>query len=263
MTTHPFDATVITMTFNQREKVFALLDDLERQDYPSERIQVVVLDDGGTDGTYEALVARVPSVGFDLRPIRRERQKPYLSAKRWNDCIRNAARAPTIIQVDDVRVRPDFIRRHVEWHTNGPRRVVTGARFEAKEMTWDLRACPRAHLAGPHGEARETDLWTACWGASLSYPRTLVEDLSTSEYEQPFDERMHGWGFHEVEFAYRAFLAGARLVYDPNVGVFHQRHGEVADAGRGLNHKTSEDEGARRNREYLLRKHGLAELPRW
>ena len=260
---HPRDVSLITMTFNQRDKVLALVDDLERQDHPHERIQVVVLDDGGTDGTYEALVARSASVAFNLVPVRREREGAYLSARRWNECIASACDSPTIIQVDDVRIRPDFVRRHVDWHTTGPRRVVTGAKFDADDLTWELSHCRRAHLAGPDGEARETHLWTACWGASLSYPRTIVEELSTSEYEQPFDTRMDGWGFHEVEFAYRALGVGVRLVYDPAVGVFHQRHGDVADDGRGLDHMAHKEAGERKNREFVIRKHGLTSLPRW
>ena len=105
--------------------------------------------------------------------------------------------------------------------------------------------------------------WTAVWGASLSYPRALVAALWREPFERPFDERMTGWGFHEIEFAYRAVRAGARVVYDPAAGVFHQHHTPRNDRGRGIGHGRHKALDGARNEEYVLSKHGLTALPRW
>jgi hypothetical protein len=42
------------MTFNQRAKVLRLACDLARRRYPADRLELVVLDDGGTDGTSDS-----------------------------------------------------------------------------------------------------------------------------------------------------------------------------------------------------------------
>jgi hypothetical protein len=76
---------------------------------------------------------------------------------------------------------------------------VTGANFEGDQETWDPASCRRARLGGADGWARELTAWTAVWGASLSYPRTLVAALRRDPFERPSDERMTGWGFHEVD----------------------------------------------------------------
>jgi GT2 family glycosyltransferase len=251
------------MTFNQREKVLRLIADLTTQDYPGDHFEFIVLDDGSADGTADALDALI-DLPYNLTVLRREREGDYLSAKRWNECIAAASsRHEVLIQVDDVRVKPDFITNHVRWHRKDGLTVITGAKFEGDDETWELTSCRRAHLAGPRGAGREVAAWTAVWGASLSYPRRLVEALWCDPYERPFDERMVGWGFHEVEFAYRAVRVGARAVYDPSVGVFHQNHTPRNDRGRGLNHQRHQTLDSAKNEEYVRVKHDLVELPRW
>jgi hypothetical protein len=74
---------------------------------------------------------------------------------------------------------------------------------------------------------------------------------------------MTGWGYHEVEFAYRLTQTGALVVYDPAAGVFHREHTPESEAGRGLDRPTILQADTARNEAYLLRKHALPRLPRW
>lgn len=260
--TEPF-ATVFTITYQQRDKVLELARDLAAQDYPPDRFEFVVLDDGGTDGTADTLEQEAARLPYHMQVLRRVHDGDYLNARRWNECIERACRqSEFFIQVDDVRLRPDFITRHSAWHANNGLVLVTGAKFEGDEPTWELRNCRRASLAGPDGQPREVP-WTACWGASMSYSRNLTELLSTSAAEQPFDSDMTGWGFHEVEFACRAARAGVRIIYDPAVGVFHQNHTPSESKRRGVDHSAHKATGTVKNEEYVLSKHKLSELPRW
>lgn len=141
MAERPF-VTVFTMAFNQRAKVLRLACDLARQRYPADRFELVVLDDGGTDGTSDSLHGVAPELPYDLKVLRREREGDYLSGKRWNECI--AASAPThqvLIQVDDVRVRPDFVDRHIRWQGGGQltRALVAALWREPFERPFDER----------------------------------------------------------------------------------------------------------------------------
>jgi glycosyltransferase involved in cell wall biosynthesis len=256
--------TVFTITYNQREKVVRLVGDLAVQTYPATQFEFVVLDDGGTDGTTKAVQKAASAVPYPVIVLRSQHEADYLNAKRWNQCIAAASAATTVlIQVDDVRLRPDFIAQHVKWHHGPELTVVAGAKFEGEVLTWDLDACRRARLAGTDGGARAFTAWTAVWGASLSYPRALVDAVWEDPYDRPFDERMVGWGFHEVEFGCRAAREGARLVYDPAAGAFHQHHAPRHERGRGIDHARAVAATSTRNARYVRDKHRLAALPRW
>ena len=185
----------------------------------------------------------------------------YLNALRWNSCIA-AARDDTdvFIQVDDVRLRTDFIHQHVKWHVNSAEYVVTGAKFEGEDETWELASCRRARLAGPHGAPNRVN-YLAAWGASLSYTYSMVRKVWHAPYDRPFDERMRGWGFQEVELIYRMEMQGALVVYDPSAGVFHRNHLQSRELGRGLDRDALVSQGYELNERYFRKKHSLDELP--
>lgn len=256
--------TVFTITYNQRHRVLALMYDLAEQTYPATQFELVILDDGSTDGTADAIDQASRDLTYNVVVLRRDHEADYLSAQRWNECIAAASsRSSVLVQLDDVRVRHHLIERHVAWHADDQLRLVTGSKFEGDEVTWALQSCRRAHLAGEGGTPATDVPWTAIWGASLSYPRALVDQLWVEPHERPYDERMTGWGHHEAEMACRAHQAGAQLVYDPGVGVFHQNHTSTSDAGRGIDHQRAKTSGAAKNEQYVRLKQNLTEIPRW
>jgi hypothetical protein len=59
-----------------------------------------------------------------------------------------------------------------------------------------------------------------------------------------------------------AVRAGARIVYDPAAGVFHQNHTPHDDRGRGIDHDRHKALSGARNEEYVRSKQGLTALPR-
>jgi glycosyltransferase involved in cell wall biosynthesis len=256
--------SVYTITYNQCEIVKRTILGLLAQDYPPEQYEIVVLDDGSDDDTLETLNHLADQSPVQMVAISKLHEADYLSAKRWNQCIAGCSdQTQVFIQIDDVCVRPDFIRQHTKWHAQGEQFLVTGSKFEGPTETWDLSSCRRGRLAGVEGRAAEVEVFTAVWGASLSFSRALMEKVYRPPYELPYDERMTGWGFHEVELACRLQRAGARTIYDPAAGVYHQDHTTETETRRGLNREKLVRDGIENNEQYLLRKHGLSILPRW
>lgn len=255
----PF-VTVYTITYRQPDRVIATVRSLLDQDYPRDRFEVVVLDDGSDDETGARVAAEMHTHSVTTLLVGCRHERHYMSAARWNRCVAAAdPRATVLVQVDDVVARPDLLRRHAAWHADGLMRVVTGAKFEGPEPTYDLATCQRGALALAGGARRRVPA-SAMWGASLGLPAAACRAMGP---EGPYDVTMEGWGFHEVELALRLEQMGAELVYDPACGVLHRDHNDGEEAYRGIDRTTEVAMGAERGLAHLLRKHGLSELPRW
>ena len=255
---------VYTISYNQCETVKKLFHDLVSQKYPSDRYEIIILDDGSSDATFKQLANLTMNCLITVKLIHCHHKEDYLNAKRWNQCIQAAeSKTEVFIQIDDVRVRPDFIAQHVKWHTGRDDWLVTGAKFEGDSISWDISKCRRRSLAGPDGIASEIRASKAIWGASLSFTRKVMDRIYCPPYDIPYDERMVGWGYHEVEFAVRIKRSGVRLIYDPTAGVFHQNHTKVSERIRGLCRDEIIRDGEDKNIRYILKKHGLRELQGW
>lgn len=256
--------TVYTITYNQCEIVERTVRGLFEQNYPKSKYEIIVLDDGSTDNTPKMLAGLVQQSPVPMKVLSCSHEGDYLSARRWNQCIASSSpQSQVFIQIDDVRVRTDFIRQHIKWHAQGPWFLVTGAKFEGPSEVWGLPACRRSSLAGPQGKAVEVESFTAVWGASLSFSRALMNSVYQAPYELPYDEQMTNWGYQEVELAFRMKKAGAHIIYDPAAGVFHQDHNAETEARRGLSRQSLVRSGTENNQQYILKKHGLNEIPRW
>lgn len=257
-------ASVYSITYRQKQVLKRTLDGLFQQNYPSDRYEIVVLDDGSNDGTLELLEALALQSPVPLKIISVPHEADYLSAKRFNQCVSAAApRASVFVHIEDAVVRPDFVWQHVKWHIQPTAVLVSGAMFEGDTVTWELEACdPDRRYLSLDGRPVECD-FQAVWAKSMSFSRAMMSKVWQEPFDRPFDERMTGWGYHEIEFALRMLRAGARMVYDPAAGVFHPRHTPVTEGNRGFDRETLVREGEEKNIDYLCRKHSLDGLDDW
>jgi GT2 family glycosyltransferase len=56
--------SVLTTTYNRKEKLLRLLTSLLESRYPQDRLEIVVVDDASTDGTYDEVAKRFPFVNL-------------------------------------------------------------------------------------------------------------------------------------------------------------------------------------------------------
>lgn len=265
MTGTPY-ISVLLPTFRQAETLLLTLRDLQHQDYPADRWELVLLDDGSRDVSGQlALACLTFEIEVTVRRVRGSLR--YSHAALFNELLRLAdPSSQAFVHVEDVRIQPDFLRQHAKWHTGECCWLVTGPMCEGPTETFAPTACQRWELMRMSGA--ESDVYRCCFQAvyakSMSYPASLRSALTESGARGPFDDGMTGWGYHETEFAFRAALAGAMSVYDVRCGVYHPPHQPRDEFGyRGIDRTGAQEQGSARNIQYLCQKHGMACLPDW
>jgi glycosyltransferase involved in cell wall biosynthesis len=256
--------SAFTITYNQCDRLEVTLRDLLQQDYPLDLFEIIVVDDGSTDDTGNLLNDFSNRCPVRFKTETSIHSADYSSARLWNRAVSIASPLTELfVQLDDVRLRPDFLRAHAKWYSHSSPCLVTGAKFEGDEITFAKESCRRSVLCAQGESSVRLDHFTAIWGASLSFSRMALEMVFQLPFDTPYDERMTGWGYQEVELAYRMEKAGVILLYDQAAGVFHKNHEPVKELERGIDRAHAIAVGQEKNIRYLLEKHGLAELPRW
>ncbi len=233
------EISVIVPTFNNRRVLEKTLEALQTQTFPAQDYEIVVADDGSTDGTAEMVAAmRGPA------PIRYVSQANGGRAAARNMGAR-AARGRILLFVDsDFWATPALLAEH---HTHYPpelrRRGVQGrwivhaaARvtpfMRTKEITLDFTVRRRRNLSPVHVNTR-----------NFSLLRAELESAGG------FDEGFTGYGWEDIELALRLHARGVTFEYEPRA-VGHHHHVETLEGTRRKLRQSGE--GA----VYLWRKHG-------
>jgi glycosyltransferase involved in cell wall biosynthesis len=142
------DLSVVVPTHNRRAFLPALLAGLAAQRYPAERWELIIVDDGSTDGAHDWLAREAGP-----RPLHTTRihQPPGGPAVARNTGARVATGRALLFLDDDLVPTPDLVAEHVAAHRADPDAVVIGhvsgpAAGSPPWVAWE-EAEARAHYA--------------------------------------------------------------------------------------------------------------------
>ncbi len=225
------DLTVVIPTYNQAELLRECLQSLTEQSLSHDRYEVVVVDDGSTDGTQAALAQFGPPV----RTIR-------FPANRGRSAARNAgirdARAPLIVLVDsDILVRRDFLDLHLETHRREGSGIVSrGPVIDVSDVERAVNEpIPRVALSPAY-------LTTA--NAAVEKAALLRAGL--------FDEAFPAYGWEDFEFGFRLRRIGIRRVFCRQAVAFHV---EPRDRQEDVPELIKKEAARARSAVHFFRKH--------
>src|SRR5579864_1534539 len=213
--------SLIVLNWNGRQHLDACLRSLQALDYPGERLELILCDNGSADGSAEHVRARFP----DVRLVRLDRN--YGFAEGNNRAVRAATGDWVGFLNNDMRVEPGWLNHMLEPLQEQPKLACIGSRI----MNWDGSAIDfigggvnfeghgfqvdHGKPHSPHDRSRR--VLFACGGAMLIRSE-IYRDTGG------FDNDFFAF-FEDVDLGWRLNLLGYDVWYTSGATVYHKHHG--------------------------------------
>jgi glycosyltransferase involved in cell wall biosynthesis len=207
--------SVVVPTRNRADLLSDALGSLVEQDYPADRYEILVVDDGSIDDT--------PSV---VEALAEAHSKPRLSLLRQPAKNQNAARnrgvseakGELIAFLDDDELAPaNWLSGLVAGFMRHPDADVVGGPYRLRLEASTPRVC-EAHWPGVEGAFE--------WGESEEAEHVAGGNMLISRRAfirtGKFNESLQGW-YDETEWMFRHRRGGGQIVYLPSVPIWHRR----------------------------------------
>jgi glycosyltransferase involved in cell wall biosynthesis len=220
--------SVVIPTYN-REKVLArALGGYLAQSSPRLIHELLVVDDGSTDGTESMVLALSRRSVFPIRYLRQPNKGP---AAARNLGIREARSALVLFTDSDVIPERDLVEQHIEWHRMHSQ--ITAAILGY--VTWppEMKATPFMRWYGER---------TLFWfdqlrnkrEASFHFFYTCNLSLKTEFLRScgQFDEEFKSAAYEDIELGYRLSKRGLQLLYNSAAIGYHYQFFSFGDACR-------------------------------
>ncbi len=236
----PEGVSVVITTYRRRQALVMTLDALRAQNWPN--LQVVVMDDGSGDETWQALqhYRDLHNDHFRLTIATQENQGQGMAR---NNALALVEEDLVLFLGDDIIPEPGLIHAHVERHTalGEPAAVVGFTDWYRQEMA----VTPFMEMVNFEGHQFGYDHMTS--GADQPFTCFYTSNISLDRSilgNQPFNSAFSSYGWEDVELGYRLSLRGVRIVYEEtaraghfhptNVRTFYRRQLQVGRAHHDL-----------------------------
>jgi GT2 family glycosyltransferase len=183
-------------------------------DKPDLAAELVVVDNGSTDGTAEFLHGFAAAQRFPVHSVREAR--PGLALARNAGIAASRGRLVAFTD-DDCALGPGYLDDLLRHAAADPAPVLRGGRVslgDPADLRFTFKESPTVQRM-----TRETHPATVVLGCNMVIPRAILDAVG------PFDPRLGaGTKLHageDSDYAYRAFRAGFAVEYVPDMPVLH------------------------------------------
>lgn len=206
--------SIITPTYNNKDYLKATLMSIESLEYPKDRYEVIIADDGSTDGTREMVAEIKDKFSYPLKYYRQENKGPGVA----RNLGISKARGELYAFVDsDCRVQKDWLHNLARYFIEEDVGVV-GAPVIAYDKDLFFSKCvdySMNSLIGTGGLRRGKGVRLAKY-----YPRSGNMAVSKKAIDKVGGFKQSYYG-EDVELSFRIKKAGFSIRYAPDAFVWH------------------------------------------
>lgn len=208
-----FKYTIIVPTYNRLDELQELIRSIEQFDFPKERFELLVTDDGSQDGT--AAYFREKQFSFPLRYIRQENAGP---SEARNFGMRNAHGDYFLFTDSDCILPPDYLWKIDQHLADNPLDAFGGPDDSHPDFPPFLKAVNFAltSFLGTGGTRGGSDN-----AVTKFYPRSFNLGIHRKVFETIGGMQLR-WG-EDIDFAIRIYQAGFKVGLIKEAFVYHKR----------------------------------------
>lgn len=216
---NPTFVSIIIPTFNRSKTLEKSLSHFIKQDYPKDKTEIVVIDDGSSDNskkTVNNIKIKLPKK-LRLKYLFQKNKGPS-SAR--NLGIKNCFGSIVIIVNDDTFPIKEFISEHIKFHSLFPKInfAVLGYTTWSPEikitpfMRWLENGGP---LFSYHQISGVKINWQQAWTSNISYKKEFLLKNGLFDEDFPFA------AWEDIELAYRLYKKGMKFRYNKKAIGYH------------------------------------------
>ncbi len=219
--------SVVIPTLNRAKVLSRVLEALCQQTMQHNEYEIVVVDDGSTDGTKAGVeeVAKRESGRHTIKYVKQDPSKKG-PASANNLGIRNASGRYILFMNDDVIADKELLREHARSHSLHSRVIVQGRVIN----TSSLDELGKKHNGYAGGYSDMSFGYFTTWNCSVE--KALLEQAGM------FDEDFRELCWEDVEFGYRLRRLGVKQIYNKAAFGYHFRHEFKVDNIGWVKHKS-------------------------
>ena len=210
-----YDISVIIPSHNRNKLLKKTLQLLNEQTYPRHRFEAIVVDDGSSDGTEEAVSALQKNVRYKLKYTRQEHRGP---AAARNKGIKESESQFILFIGDDIFPRNDLIARHMDSLTRHPDCAILGY----VEWCNDEKVTDFMRYVAPNGFQFRFN--TIKDPDDCDFRHFYTSNISLGKCwlaKDMFDEDFPYGALEDAELSYRLKKKGLRIIFNDDAIGYH------------------------------------------
>lgn len=221
--------SVVIPTYNRKDTLRKALQAYRKQSPAQQVAEVLVIDDGSTDGTGAAVLECAEESPIPIRYLSQVHKGP---AAARNLGIRESPTELVLLTDDDIIPADDLVAQHMSWHRTHPAPFVAVLGY----VTWSavIGATPFMRWYSEDGPlfgfrhlAGQTEVdFARFFTCNLSLKRDYLINNGM------FDEDFKSAAWEDFELGYRLHKRGMKLLFNRSAIAYHHQFFSFADARR-------------------------------